>query len=422
MVNQKTGKVILQQAVKPIFDGNTITVAQNAIADEQAIKDFREVQDSLVEQILSGDVKISRKMTAELNAMQTSLLRSDMNNGAETETDGRMFELRDEGRYNAEYEKPITAADVETLRTIGRKSINDFTSEDIKKAQKWAYNFYRELGTKSPFFRAWFGDWRAYDRTLLEIAAIPKYEATNDARKQQRGAVTNDDTKWDIRISREGETNTISHSGAQRLSEFGLAGIKDLVSNAVLLDSEIHKHHNNNAKNDLIAFDHKFYALGQTSVGINLYKITIEEIFQDPKHTNEKRFHNLKYIEKIAEVPADANAEYYRKDGSTMGSSTKFNYRIADLYSFVKQYDVEFTAGKPVHRLLRNKYGTPKVFYHGSPYLFDTFDRSKAPEASIFTETLGYGNYFAVSKEAAEKYSKRNAKTGYVYEILQQFF
>ena len=43
MVNQKTGKVILQQAVKPIFDKNAITVAQNAIADEQAIKDFREV-------------------------------------------------------------------------------------------------------------------------------------------------------------------------------------------------------------------------------------------------------------------------------------------------------------------------------------------------------------------------------------------
>ena len=87
MVNHKTGKVIIQNAVKPIFDENAITVAQNAIADEQAIKDFREVQESLVEQILSGDVKISRKMTAELNAMQTSLLTSDMNNGVETETE-----------------------------------------------------------------------------------------------------------------------------------------------------------------------------------------------------------------------------------------------------------------------------------------------------------------------------------------------
>lgn len=92
MVNQNTGKVIVQQAVKPIFDENAISIADKAVNDTQAIKDFREVQDSLVEQILSGDVKISRKMTAELNAMQTSLLTSDMNNGAET--DGKMFELR----------------------------------------------------------------------------------------------------------------------------------------------------------------------------------------------------------------------------------------------------------------------------------------------------------------------------------------
>ncbi len=42
--------------------------------------------------------------------------------------------------------------------SIGRKSINDFTQEDIEKSQKWAYKFYQQLGTKSPFFRRWFGD------------------------------------------------------------------------------------------------------------------------------------------------------------------------------------------------------------------------------------------------------------------------
>lgn len=94
MVNQKTGKVILQQAVKPIFDENAITVAQNAIADEQAIKDFHEVQDSLVEQILSGDVKISRKMTAELNAMQTSLLTSDIKVNKNTDLSFQLREVK----------------------------------------------------------------------------------------------------------------------------------------------------------------------------------------------------------------------------------------------------------------------------------------------------------------------------------------
>ena len=34
------------------------------------------------------------------------------------------------------YEKPITVEDVDILRSIGRKSINDFTSKDIQKSQK----------------------------------------------------------------------------------------------------------------------------------------------------------------------------------------------------------------------------------------------------------------------------------------------
>lgn len=109
MVNHKTGKVILQQAVKPIFDENAITVAQNAIADEQAIKDFREVQDSLVEQITSGKVKISDKMTAELVAMQNAPFTSEM----ESESDGRMMNLRyDETEFNARRELSTALMDV----------------------------------------------------------------------------------------------------------------------------------------------------------------------------------------------------------------------------------------------------------------------------------------------------------------------
>ena len=39
---------------------------------------------------------------------------------------------------------------------------------------------------------------------------------------------------------------------------------------------------------------------------------------------------------------------------------------ISQLYDYVKRFDTEFAAGKPVHRSLRNKNGTPKVFYHGA--------------------------------------------------------
>lgn len=90
---------------------------------------------------------------------------------------------------------------------------------------------------------------------------------TNEFIKQNRGTVKNSDTGWDIRISREGETNTISHSGKERLSEYGLSGIQVLVKNAIFLDSEVHEHHSNNAKEDRITFDHKLYSVGKNTDG-----------------------------------------------------------------------------------------------------------------------------------------------------------
>ena len=318
-----------------------------------------------------------------------------------------------------DYDKPITDKDVEVLRTIekmdGRpKSISQFTSEDIDKSSKWAYKFYNEIGVKSPFFRAWFGDWRAKDVTPITVATIPTYEDNNESRKKQRGDVINNDTAtnkdktngWNIRISREGETNTISHAGKDRRSEYGLSGIRSLIENAILLDSEVHEHHSNNAKNDLISFDHKLYALGVDNSGvIGLYKITVEEYYQSKKQPSNKRFHNLRYIEKIADVPGGRTFDRNRSGGSTIENST-INYSISDLFKLVKQYDKDFHY-KPVDPVLLNKDGTPKVFYHGTSERFTAFSTEEiaSREGSFF---------FAENREDAEAYGDN------VFEVYLQ--
>ena len=305
------------------------------------------------------------------------------------------------GYSNYDYTKPITVDDIFVLRAIGRKSVNDFTTDDIQKAQKWAYKFYQELGTKSPFFRAWFGDWRAHQtREKVQIVSIPAYIATNEARKTQRGNTVNTDTGWDIRISRDGETNTISHSGNERLSEYGLSGIRSLVENAILFNTEVHEQHSKNAKNDLIAFDHKLYSLGKDTDGnVAVYRITVEEYFQSKSQPNEKKFHNLKYIEKVAEISADALPGETRSGGSTVRSSTTI-YSISDLYSLVKKYDKEFTPAHAVDIAMINKDGTPKVMYHGSQAQFTAFDKRKAKGSGLY----GRGFYFTDSKNHAGTY------------------
>ncbi len=306
---------------------------------------------------------------------------------------GEKFSLRNvasEEKFE-QYNKPITVDDIVSLREIikahsgERVSVNKFTSEDTKKAQKWAYKFYNELGTKSPFFRAWFGEWRKTDPTSVKIASIPEYIASNEARKQNRGMVYNSDTGWNIRVSREGETNTISHSGVGRLSEYGLAGIRELVENSVLLDSEVHEHHSNEPKNDLIAFDHKLYAFGKSKNGIALYKITIEEYYHDHKHTNERTFHNLKYIEKVADVGGRT------ADQSLHGVSTNdnhaTNYSISDLYSLVNKYDKDFSSGKTVDSVLLNQDGTPKILYHQTEGDISVFDVGRQGAGTRDNET-----------------------------------
>ena len=317
---------------------------------------------------------------------------------------------------NAGKQYNITIKDIDIIRTIantrGEISINDFSSEDIEKTKKWAEIYWNGTGTKkplrekSPFFRAWFGEWRAHQtKEFVSIAAIPEYVATNEARKQNRGTVENDDTGWDIRISREGETNTISHSGGEKLSEYGLAGIIGLVENAYLFDTEIHKHHKNNAKDDRIAFDHKLYALGRSEdKTVGLYRITVEETFQDPKHPNDMRFHNLKYIEKVAnDIGSLTHKRSYGAESTSDASTTM--YSIADLYGFVKQFDKEFTPAPEVSEYVLNEDGTPKVFYHGSDELFTTFGYDKIGSATG-VGILGEGFYFTDQQKLGKKYGK----------------
>lgn len=295
----------------------------------------------------------------------------------------------------------VTAEDVLEVRSIGRKFVTQFNESDLSKSEKWAKKFNIDIKEKSPFFRAWFGDWRQYDTTPLKIANIPKYTDSNEFRKSNRGNYLVKDTVidgknnsgWIIAVSRDGETNTISHSGNNKLSEYGLAGIRNLVENSILLDTEVHEHHRINKENEKIAFDHKFYAFGKSDNGeIALYKITVEDYFQSSKEAFKKRFHNLRYIEKIAENIGGRTFDKSRSGGSTNDISTI--YSVADLFDFVKKYDPEFKPN-PVHPSALNKDGTPKIFYHGSPYQFEAFDKSKAKKSGYY----GSGFYFSDSKE-----------------------
>ena len=284
-------------------------------------------------------------------------------------------------RVLGDYSKPITISDVAALRAIsdkrGQVSINDLTSDEIEILQKWAYKYWNDpkIRTKSPFFRAWFGEWRAHDIKKKTIISFTPSYSKEQVEKNRGDAVIND-VGWTVAISGHGERNTNAHSGDEKRSLHGLTNIRDLLQNSILFDTELHEHHNNNAKNDLIAFDHKLYSLGIDKEGVvSLYKITVEEYFQDWKHPDAKRFHNLRYVEKIAEIPTKKVAEnpegrqdFDESRAVSFSENLATKYSLADLYNFVKRFDKDFTPAPEISpmvaKYLLNEDATPRMFDH----------------------------------------------------------
>ena len=297
---------------------------------------------------------------------------------------------------NADYKKPITAEDVKTLRSIERKSINKFSSDDLKKTEKWAYKFQKELGTKSPFFRAWFGDWRVKDHTPYSSVIASKENGTLSS-----GKTVNADTKKAISWGNTLKGETITHAAREKASIEALKDIKTIVENAVLLDTVISTP-DSKSKMPNTAFMHSFYALYKSDKGVELLKLFVEEALSNDKETVFSRAYELKDIQKIADAPNGVLAN----DGGLTDDASAVN-SISDLFELVKTYDKSFQP-KVVNPLLLNEDGTPRVVYHGTPNkgftIFKLSEDGALGKGIYFSESLGYAKGLSFGQEPYQVY------------------
>ncbi len=278
---------------------------------------------------------------------------------------------------SATYDKPITVSDVQQLREIikahngERVSINDFTSADIQKAQKWAYKFYKELGTKSPFFRAWFGDWRASDTAKLELPLINATSAFEAGKEQN--ADTGKTISWGNTVKAE----TFNHAVKEKISVSALKNIREIVKNAILLDTVV-SDNTSKSKMPNTAFMHSFYTIYDGE----LLKMYVEEALSTKGNDIFNRAYELKDIKKVADIPNGVHAE-----NSGLTDETSAMSSISDLYSLVKAYDKDFHAGKEVSPYLLNEDGTPKVWYHQTENDFTVFNVGREGAGTRDNET-----------------------------------
>lgn len=276
----------------------------------------------------------------------------------------------------------FTPAEIQTIQNIGRNSIQNFKPQDIAATEKLAQQYWKEMGTKSPFYRAWFGDWRASDSSPVQVAT---------KQGDTRVGHINKDTGWAIQNSGKVHSETKAlKSFVHREAVPYLPYIDEIIENAVLLDTEgLGKP---KSENSLLM--HYLYAVADIGNGPEVLKLAVEEMYNPGTKGTNKRAYALQNIEKAFTASGMGQGNSPSHGTNTANAVNT----VADLFALVKQMDKDFAPN--ASSKIVNADGTPKVMYHGSPAQFTIFDRSKAKSGGHY----GKGFYFSDSTSHAGTY------------------
>ncbi len=243
----------------------------------------------------------------------------------------------------------FSEAEIQAIQQIGRKSVNAFTSKEVATTEKFARKYQKELGTKSPFFRLWFGEWRANDTTPVKVA---------DQQGDTRGVQKNEDTGWDIQVSAKVFNETKVHTDSYNIAARPyLPFINDIVKKAVLLDSFGVDLNKSKSPDSLLM--HNLYVVVDIGKGPEVLKLYVEEMNNPNIGNTGKRAYQLQNIEKY-----QSTGKSSQNSASSISPAAGTIKSVADLYAFVKQYDRSLSSNDPGD--LTNADGTPRVFYVGT--------------------------------------------------------
>ena len=271
---------------------------------------------------------------------------------------GRRLSARADG------EDAITMEDVAAIQIIGRKSVNAFSSDEIRTAEPFARRYWRELGVKSPFFRAWFGDWRANDRMPVQLVRVAGADAPKSGRAIN--ADTGRPISWGDRLRSE----TWAHGTKNALES--IKGIDRIIETAVLLDT-IAANQTGKSKLPGTAFMHSLYSLVDDGNGLTLYRLFAEEAVPVGGGDPFTRAYELKEIKKVATAPYGVLSV----SGGLTNGAPATTYTVADLFAFVKENVPDFQP-KPVHPAMLNADGTPRAVRQGVDAAMEVLDGKTA--------------------------------------------
>ncbi|MBO7431150.1 MAG: efflux RND transporter permease subunit [Spirochaetia bacterium] len=256
-----------------------------------------------------------------------------------------------------EYAEPISRQDIAILRSIGRKSINDFTGEEIEKTEKWAYKFWQQLGIKSPFYRRILGDWREFDKSRVGIISGIKTIDVKDRKEAVKyikdglkndvffrgDKKTNIDTGFRIIISKQVYEDTLTYANRDysRKKDFEkylarlsiLPNMIDIVKKSILLDTTVIAETDNQDR----SFMHHFYNIANINGKGYVVSLLVDEL-----NSEKGDIYRAYNVNDIKITPATGPKVYKPSHATGVGGSNPSSLTVADLYALVKQYDKDF--------------------------------------------------------------------------------
>lgn len=278
--------------------------------------------------------------------------------------------------------RPVPQSEIDAIQQIPRKSVNEFSSSEIRKLEKYAEAYFRQMGVKSPFFRAWFGDWRANDKTPVVVA---------EKRGNDRGMHHNDDTGWDINVSGKVFEETNAHTASfNNAAKPYLQYINDIIKNAVLLDT-FSVGGKCKSINSLLM--HSMYAVADTGSGKEVIKLYVEEMNDPNSEDTSKRAYQLQNIERYQIQRGSSH------DSVSSVSAVSGIKNVSDLFAYVKSRDRNFNP-KPSSKMVDDN-GMPLIMYHGTNNDFDVFQG----EGHESFNSRSVANWFTDSEKIAGTYA-----------------
>lgn len=435
---QLYGRHDVMLSYEEALDEVTADYAGELIRDGQVLEDFiqrnrenrtlleklRDAIRNLISKLTGKDQQQARTAEERLSAaLDASAKQAEKKTGAASDRPAQ--KVRDtiavsdldsniisdpDGKSNGKFSvssRDMIPEEIKEIQRIGRKSVNELTSGELKKLEPFASRYWTGVKEKSPFFRAWFGDWRANDQTPVTVVMA------DQSAEFSGGKAINTDTAWTISWGDNIKRETRIHGKPSEYSM--LRNIREIVRNAVLLDTNISEP-SSKSKMPGTVLMHSFYSVIDDGTDVGIYKLFVEEAVSLKSGEPFTRSYELKEIAKVAN-PRKGVLSGNSGGLTHAGTATEIN--VADLFRFVKANDAAFhprAASKIV-----DEDGRPLVVYHGTDSDFTVFDSTKSRsrmdiQGSFFSpwedDAMGYGGkvgayYLNIKNPADERTAYR---------------